>query len=80
MTRELLTERALLAALNLELAKDQICNDCHFSRILRSKDVDSTGCNRFDASLTCTGATGKHCYPTSSIVIAWAQGKYNLAD
>ena len=80
MPRELLSERALLAALNLELAKDHICNDCHFNRVLRSNVVDSTGCNWFDASLTCTTRTGKHCYPTSSKVIAWAQGKYNLAD
>ncbi len=78
MSRKLVTESELVAYLNQELLKYDVCTNCRFEHIQRTLDFDSEGCNWSSPSLRCSGVPASVCRPTAEQVAHSARKIFNL--
>ncbi len=78
MTRQVLTEQELLAALNKELSEFDGCADCRFTSVQRIRGVDELGCNWSAANLRCSGQPVDVCRNAADRVLSAARAKYSV--
>ena len=77
MARKLVSSSELRWILNSELAKHDVCNDCHFGDVTPCEE-DGDGCNWGDPILRCSGVPAHVCTSAASSVLAMIRAQYNL--
>lgn len=80
-SRESVSRERLLAIMNEELAKHDLCEDCRFQGpIYQLQEIDETECNwPRDITLRCSGRSTEPCEEVASRIVADARRRYNLA-
>ena len=78
MVRKLVAESELVAHLNEEIHKHDVCADCRFEHVMQLSELDPQGCNWADPNLRCSGQPASICLPVARQVVDAARAQFNI--